>query len=124
MSEIDEFLTHHGVKGMKWGQKKMSQKEAKVQNKRTKAVINRRHLSDDDLKHYIDRLSNEKKLKTLIDEDIRPGKTATKRILSESGQKVAKTVLTGAALYAIKVGVSKKFNLGEAAGYVAPKPKH
>lgn len=123
MTDVNSFLEHHGVKGMKWGVKKRTNKENKVRAKRAKISTNRRHLSDSDLKNYIDRLSNEKKLKSLIDEDIRPGKTVTKRILSESGQKVAKTVLAGAALYGVKAAVEKKFSASDAVNYIAPRPK-
>jgi hypothetical protein len=80
-------------------------------------------ISDGDLEKAIDRLSKEKKLKTLTDEDLSPGKAAAKRIMSESGQKVARTVITGAALYAVKVAVDKKMKPG-AAGYIAPRPKN
>lgn len=124
MSFVDEFLEHYGVKGMQWGvRRRRSASEEKVRSKRKKLVNKRRLLSDDDIKKHIDRISSEKKLKELIDQDLNPGKTVAKRIVSESGQKVARTVLSGAALYAVKVAVDKKFNAGEAASFIAPKPK-
>lgn len=121
----DSHLEHYGVKGMKWGvRKKKSQRELREEGKRKKLVKNRRNLSDTDLKNYIDRLEKEKKLKTLVEEDLSPGKAVAKRLMSESGQRVLKTVGTGAALYAVKAALTKEFNLKDAAGYLTPKPKN
>lgn len=119
----EEYISHYGVKGMRWGQRKRTKKEEKVRAQRFKALEKRRQLSDDDLKKYIDRLQNEKKLKTLIDEDLSPGKSAAKKILTNSGQKIAGTVATGVGMYAIKVAITKKFSPTDAADYIVPKPK-
>lgn len=120
----EDFLAHYGVRGMKWGVRKRSKREEKLRAKRFKTANNRRHLSDEDLKKHIDRLQNEKKLKQLVEEDLTPGKAAAKKIMSESGQKVARTVLAGAGLLAIKVAVERKFDPKDAAGYLAPRPKN
>lgn len=138
-ASLDEFLAHYGVKGMKWGVRKdrRTKTDAKVRNKRQKQADKRRHLSDDEIQKVINRISSERKMKELIDQDLNPGKTVTKKILSDSGQKVARTVISGAALLAIKVALDKKFpsvnDKGEtqpfkfsgkdAASYLAPKPK-
>ena len=122
----EEFIKHYGVKGQRWGVRRRrttTGKDQKVIAKRKKIAQRRRTLSDTEIKTVIDRISNEKKLKTLVDEDVAPGKTAAKRILSDSGQKVARTVVAGAALYGIKAAMDKKFSLGDAASYIAPKPK-
>jgi hypothetical protein len=107
----DIYLEHFGVLGMKWGIRNRSLKETRFRAKRNKMSNNRHSLSDDDLRNYISRLSEEKQLKSLIDEDLSPGKTVAKKIMSDSGQKVASMVISGVALYAIKVAVSKKFNV-------------
>lgn len=118
------YLEHFGVKGMKWGvRKKRSAKDERVRSQRAKTVEKRRTLSDDDLKKYIERLSNEKKLKDLIEADISPGKRFVNSVLSDSGSRVTRTVVTGAALYGIKVALTKKFEASDAAGYLAPRPK-
>lgn len=125
------FLEHYGKKGMKWGVRKdrssggsrksskRSKADQKIINQRNNLRKNRKKISDDDLKSYIERLQNEKKLKDLIDEDLEYGKTVTRRILGDAGQKVAKTAVTGAGIYAVKVVVSKKF--GADAGNVISK---
>jgi hypothetical protein len=105
-----KYLEHYGKKGMKWGvRKSRTRREMAVINSRKNIRKNRKFISDKDLDQYITRLQNEKKLKDLLDDDLAPGKTASKRILGESGQKVAKTLVAGGALLAVKVAVNKKF---------------
>ena len=116
-------ISHFGVRGMKWGVRKRSAKEEKERAKRFKKAENRRHISDSELKERTERLLAEKKFKELTDQDLNPGKTIAKKIVSESGQKVARTVITGAALFAVKSFMEKKFDIREAVPYVAPKPK-
>ncbi len=128
MTNVDDSLMHFGVKGMKWGiRNKPTVKESRVIAKRQRILNSRRTLSDDDLKKYVSRLSEEKKLKTLIDEDIQPGRSIAKRIVSDSGQKIARTVVAGAGLYAIKLVIEKKFSAkvaDEAVKYMVPRPKN
>ena len=62
---------------------------------------NRRNLSDSDLRKQIDRLTNEKKLRELPDEEVSPGKKFVKDVLTSSMKAVAITALAGAAKYAI-----------------------
>lgn len=119
-----EIIEHSGVKGQKWGVRRdLTKKEKSARVERQNFSDRRRQLSDKDLNAIIERLSNERKLKTLVEEDLSPGKAATKRILSTSGQKVASSVVTGATMYAIKAGMTKKFDAQDAAGYLVPKPK-
>lgn len=115
-------LEHHGVKGMHWGvRKSRSPKEQAVRDKRKTLSNNRRIISSKDLDATIERIQKEKKLKSLVDEDLSPGKKAVAAIVSDTGQKVARTVLAGASLYAIKVLLDKKMH--GASPYIAPRPK-
>ena len=83
--DVDNFLEHYGVKGMKWGVrrgviksgKERTSREDKVRAKRKDAKRRRQVLSDKDLNGLVKRLEQEKKLKSLLEEDLAPGRTAT-----------------------------------------------
>jgi hypothetical protein len=108
-SNANQFLQHYGKKGMKWGiRNRRSRKETQVRTSRQRLSDRRRQLSDTDLKTFVERLNNEKKLKTLIEEDLKPGKTVAKKILSSTGQKVISTVASGTAILVVKTLVERK----------------
>lgn len=135
MTDTEDFLEHYGIKGMKWGvrrkrgsdgrvvggKSKITKKEAKIRAKRQKMSNNRRQLSDDDVKKAVERLQNEKKLKQLVDEDLSPGKTIAKKVLSESGQTAARAVITGVGVYAVRAALERKFDPMEASKHLKPK---
>lgn len=83
---------------------------------------NRKILSDKELTDKITRLENEKKLKNLVGEEVNPGKTWVKKVMSNSGTRAANTIVSGAMIYFVKVALEKKFDAKTAAQYMAPKP--
>lgn len=111
--DVEDFLAHYGVKGMKWGVrrglvksgKERTSREDKVRSKRKDAKRRRQVISDKDLDQLVKRLEQEKKLKALLDEDLAPGRTATKKLLANAGTKVAGTVLAGAGVWAVKAAL-------------------
>jgi len=95
-----------------------SDREAK--SLRDAAAKDVRTLDDQTLKAYAERLSTEKKLKDTIKQDQKPGRTATKQLIADSGKQVAKTALVGAGSLAVYYLLGR---LGERKGAnERPKP--
>ncbi len=119
-----EDIEHYGVLGQKWGIRNYQNKDGSLKpagekryaekndtsrgmrkaanQARLRDASNRKMLSDTDLKKKIERLKMERELRTLTDEEVSPGKAVVKKIMADSGKKVATAVVTGAALYGIK----------------------
>ena len=135
-------LYHHGVKGMKWGvrryqnkdgsltaagKKKQAKDQARAINKQEKArrkseMKNRRTMSDADLKKRIDRMKMEEEFKNLTQEDIAPGKKFISDILASAGKKTLTIAAAGAMAYGVKVAMTRKFDIKEAASFIAANP--
>lgn len=132
-------LYHWGVKGMKWGVRryqnkdgsltprgKKRQKELSADEKERAArkadLKNRRTMSDADLKKKIERLKMEKEFKNLTNEDINSGKTFVNEVMSSAGKKVLTIAAAGAMAYGVKAAMTGKFDISEAAGYIAANP--
>ena len=121
--DVENFLSHYGVKGMRWGVRngvvnprmQRTNKEDKVRAKRKDAKRRRQVLSDKDLDGLVKRLEQEKKLKNLLDEDLAPGRTVTKKLLANAGTKVVGTVLAGAGVWAVKTALEGGFKDGSVA---------
>ena len=133
----DSALEHYGVKGMKWGLRKRSKNRVSssgarstspnpsskvsapnpsskvsaptTRDKRVKALKNRRELSDSDIKDFTSRLQSEKQLKALLDEDVSPGRTFIKKVMSDAGKQAATKLATNAIIYGTTKTMGKAF---------------
>ena len=131
---IENELFHYGILGMKWGVRRTpaqlarargqraSSADSKVKEERKTALKNRRSLSTEDIQKRVERLKLEKQFKDLTNEDIAPGRKMASDILKSAGTKVLATAAAGAAAYAVKVALTKNFDIKEAAGYIAANP--
>ena len=113
-------LMHFGIKRRsgryKWGSgERPYQGEGPISDRKSpkKDIKDRRTLTDEEIKQRIDRIKLEKQFKEVTEEDISPGRAATKKILSDAGKKVLGTVTVGASLYLIKAAVEAKMNDGD-----------
>lgn len=121
-----DYISHHGIKGMRWGIRRDKTSgsggsrrggktiaQQRAENQKRKDLKNRGVMKLDELRKKVERLKLEKELKELTDEQLTPGITAAKKSLGQIGSKVLITVATGAALYGAKAAVSKQFNAKE-----------
>lgn len=99
--EFDTFLEHHGVKGMKWGQRK------KRSTARTAYEKSPSRLTDAQLTKRIGRLEKEKRYNELNARRVSKGEQMVTEILTNAGKNVATGLITGASLFAAKQLIGK-----------------
>jgi hypothetical protein len=123
--EVQDFIAHVGVKGMRWGVRKAKTtadiKNSKEVQRRKTASERRRILKDEDLDKYISRLEKEKKFKALTDADTKPGKTFAQQVMTNAGRTALTAVVTGIGVYTVRAMLEGKFDPKEAAKHLKPK---
>ena len=99
--KVLEFLSHHGVKGMKWG---VRRKSGGSNSPRTRTSFKKspKKLSDAELQKRIKRMETEKRYNQLNAKDKSKGRQFVEEVLSGSGKKLSKTVVTAAGIVAVK----------------------
>ena len=92
--KTEDFLTHYGILGMKWGVRKgkgSSSSKSSNTNKSAEKQKNKRleDMSDDELRAAISRIQMEKQYKSLTAKETSAGKKFASEVLSSAGKQVA-----------------------------------
>lgn len=93
MVTTNEFLEHHGIKGMRWGVRKRSTASGPATAHPSKPHA--KDLSDEDLKKAIDRMDLEKKYSALINP--KRDHSESTAFLKELGKNTVKTAVSAVA---------------------------
>lgn len=104
MKEVEEFLSHYGKKGMKWGVRRKSGSGSKGSPSGGKPKA--KDLTDDQLKTAIGRMELEKRYNELSGAHKTPNKAVVK-FISNVGSTVAKTAVTAVATQKVSAALTK-----------------
>lgn len=111
MNDVDAYLDHHGIKGMRWGVRRKSRQndEAKARSTRSKA----KRLTDDELNNAVKRLELEKRYIDLNSKTSHAGKQYAQSILDSAGKTVAATIVGTSAAFFVKKALKAKFDVAD-----------
>lgn len=100
--QVDAFLSHHGIKGMKWGvKKKKNSVEAASRDAKIKAM------SDNELRQKINRIQMEKQYKSLTAPSVSPGRKFAQDILLNTAKQQLSQVASRYAAQTIQDLIKK-----------------
>lgn len=100
MSVVEEFLEHHGIKGMKWGVRRKRGRDGRVDSS-AKPKPKAHELSDDDLRAAINRLQMEKQYAQLSGSS-KSGKQTATSFIAKHGSAIVGTAVTAFATKQVK----------------------
>lgn len=117
--QVDKYLAHYGVTGMKWGVRRSRKALSAAREKR--AGGDAKKLTDDELGARIKRLEAEKRYKELNKRTVSKGEKMAVDIMTQVGTQTAVKVGNGAMALAAQVALNRQMKgLGDA---VLPKQK-
>lgn len=104
----DQFLSHYGKKGMRWGHRRGSSKTAPPVKLPGTRGYNTKKLSNAELKKVIDRMDLEQKYDSLNKKKLAEGEKWRHKQNDKFKDMVFKAVVGGVLTYAVKQALEKK----------------
>jgi hypothetical protein len=101
--EVDDFLEHFGVKGMRWGQRR------RRESRNTTYDRNTRGLSERELNARIQRMELERHYHQLNTPQRSEGAAFANQVMRSSGAAVITSVAGAAAAFAVQRALSRRF---------------
>lgn len=96
-----DYLAHHGIKGMKWGVRR-SQKVLDQLAGRTSKKEDVKKMSDQELRQKINRIQMEQQYSKLTSRQMSAGEKAVRDVLANSAKNVATNYTTKAMTKAVE----------------------
>lgn len=107
MTTAEEFLAHHGVKGMRWGVRKDRGSGGHTGGSGGTSKPKAHELSDEDLKKAIDRMNLEQQYTKLLAPKKPSANTEAKAFIKDLGKGLAKNAVNAAGTAAINAVMKK-----------------
>lgn len=103
-NEVEDFIKHHGVKGMRWGVRRKRGSNGRIKST-SPAKPKAKDLSDDDLRKTINRMQMEKQYSTLTSSKSK--KRAGADFVKSVAGTVAKTAVTAVVTQQVNKAMKK-----------------
>ena len=85
----EALLQHHGILGMKWGDRRTPEQLARASGKKTSSDDEVKKMSDSELRSKINRLQMEKQYKQLTSSEISVGRKFVQDVLTNAAKQTA-----------------------------------